>query len=381
MASSLAFAMRSAVVAVGVIAAAGCGRTAPARAESSPERRPVAAEPGANGAASVVGDRVVTLDEVDARVGNKLLRLRVEEYMQRRRALQDILAEEVLRREAARRGVTIDAVLDEEVVRKARPVSEQEAAAVYESAPERFRSMPQADAVRSITETLTFKRVSQRRQAFTEELSARAGVRVLLDPPRIVVDASDDPSRGAKDALVTIVEFSDFQCPYCAQMSRILRDIETRYPGHLRIVFRDFPLSMHKDAAKAAEAASCAAEQGKFWEMHDRLFAGQKALGADDLRRYAGDVSLALPRFAACLAGGKYTAEWQADRADGESYGVTGTPALFVNGRPLFGAVTMNDLLEVVDEELSRPPAGRQQLPRRQADRASGVENPGKHVP
>ena len=111
---------------------------------------------------------------------------------------------------------------------------------------------------------------------------------------------------------------------------------------------------MHKDAAKAAEAASCAAAQGRFWEMHDILFQNQKNLSRDDLRRYADTLKLNPTRFAACVDRGRYTAEWQQDQADGRQYGVTGTPALFVNGRPVFGAVTLQDLIQILDEELAR---------------------------
>jgi protein-disulfide isomerase len=156
---------------------------------------------------------------------------------------------------------------------------------------------------------------------------------------------------------VEIVEFSDFQCPYCAQMARILHQLEGQYPGKIRLVFRDFPLPMHKDAATAAEAAACAADQGKYWEMHDRLFAGQKNLARSDLARYAADIGLQPARFADCLDAGRHTAEWQKDRADGERYGVTGTPALFINGRPVFGAATIQDLAQAVEEELERTQA------------------------
>jgi protein-disulfide isomerase len=274
---------------------------------------------------ATVGERAITTAEVDAKIGNKLLRFRLEAYKQRREVLQEVIASALLEREAARRGVTVKEVLAEEVEKKARPVTEEEAAAVYESAPDRFRTLSPADALRSITESMRRLRLNQRRQAFTKELERAAKVRVLLEPPRVAVDPSDDPSRGPADAPITIVEFSDFQCPYCAQMARILRQVEAQFPGRIRLVFRDFPLPIHKDAAKAAEAAACARDQGKYWEMHDRLFEGYKALALDDLRRYATEVGLKEPKFAACLGQAKHAAEWQQDRADGERYGVTGT--------------------------------------------------------
>jgi protein-disulfide isomerase len=265
-----------------------------------------------------------------------------------------MIANAVLENEAARRRITVTDLLEQEVDKKTRPVTDEEATAVYESVTDRFRGTAPADAVRSIAESMHRQRVKQRRDAFTKDLERTAHVRLLLEPPRINVDSSGQPTRGGADAPVTIVEFSDFQCPYCGQMARILRELDAPYGERVRLVFRDFPLPMHKDAARAAEAAACAQDQGKFWEMHDRLFAGQKSLARADLDRYAADVGLQAARFSACLDGGKHAADWQQDRRDGEQYGVTGTPAFFINGRPIFGAATIQDLRQVIDEELER---------------------------
>jgi len=326
----------------------GAGTTTP----PSPTRGTSAGE-----VVATIGDTPIKAADVDARIGNKLLRIRVEEYTQRRQVLQEMIANALLENEAARRSITVKDLLEQEVEKKARPVTEEEAGAVYESLPDRFRGSAPAGALRSIVESMHRQRVNQRRQAFTRDLERAAGVRVLLEPPRINVDSSGRPARGPADAPVTIVEFSDFQCPYCAQMARILHELDAMYVGKIRLVFRDFPLPMHKDAAKAAEAAACAGDQGKYWQMHDRLFAGQKSLTRADLERYAADAGLQTGRFSTCLDGGKHAADWQKDRRDGEQYGVTGTPALFVNGRPVFGAATIQDLRLVIDEELERAQA------------------------
>jgi predicted DsbA family dithiol-disulfide isomerase len=343
------------VTAVAVIASgAACRRSEPvvhgaAATRPSPTRGTSAGE-----IVATIGDTPIKAADVDARIGNKLLRIRVEEYKQRRQTLQEMIANALLENEAARRSVTVKDLLEQEVEKKARPVTEEEAGAVYESLPDRFRGIAPADALRSIAESMHRQRVNQRRDAFTKELERAAPVRVLLEPPRIHVDSSGQPARGPADAPVKIVEFSDFQCPYCGQMARILRQLEALYPEEIRLVFRDFPLPMHKDAVKAAEAAACAGDQGKYWEMHDRLFAGQKNLTRADLDRYAADAGLQAARFSACLDGGRHAADWQKDRRDGERYGVTGTPTLFINGRPVFGAATIQDLREVIDEELER---------------------------
>ncbi len=301
---------------------------------------------------ATVGGAAITLGELDAQLGNKLLRLRVDEYRQRRLALDDTIGRAVLEREARRRGLSVIELLDLEVQAKVKAATEEEAAAVYESAADRFRSLPQSEALRSIADSMTRQRVGQRRAAFTKALEQQYGVKVLLTPPRLPVDASGKHTRGPADAVITIVEFSDYQCPYCGQLSGILREVEDLYPNQIRRVFRDFPLPMHKDAAKAAEAAACANDQGKFWPMHDRLFAGQKSLTLADLPRYAEDAGLQVRKFEACLASGRHASKVREDHDEGTRYGVTGTPSLFVNGRPLFGAPRKGDLVQVIEEEL-----------------------------
>jgi protein-disulfide isomerase len=303
---------------------------------------------------ATVGQTKIAAADVDGRLAAKLIRIRLEEYKIRRQELDQMIADELLKNEAARRGVSVKDLLEQEVDKKVKPVTDEEAAAVYETASERLRMVPPGDALRSIADSMSRQRLNQRRQAFSKELERAIGVHVTLEPPRLVVDPSDDPSRGPERAPITIVEFSDFQCPYCAQVARTLNQIEGQYKAKVRLVFRDFPLPMHKDAAKAAEAASCAAAQDRFWEMHDILFQNQKNLSTNDLRRYADTLKLNPTTFAACLDSGRYTAEWQQDQTEGRHYGVTGTPALFINGRPVFGAVTLQELTQTLDQELER---------------------------
>ena len=176
---------------------------------------------------------------------------------------------------------------------------------------------------------------------------------MLLAPPRLAVSAGDDPSRGPADAPIRIVEFSDFQCPFCARATPVLKQVEERYAGKLRRVFRDLPLtSIHKEAAGAAEAGSCANEQGKFWELHDALFAENANLLPAEIKRTAARLGIDSEAFAACLDSGRHRAEWQQDAAEAAGYGLTGTPAFFVNGRLLSGAQPLEAFAKVIDEEL-----------------------------
>jgi protein-disulfide isomerase len=174
---------------------------------------------------------------------------------------------------------------------------------------------------------------------------------VPTGPTRVQLDTVGDPSLGPAGAAVTIVEFCDFQCPYCAQLSGSLRQLTREFPNDVRVVFKDFPLDSHEDADRAAEAASCAGEQDKYWQMHDVLFASQD-LSDPALRTYAGRVGANVDRFMTCLNSGRYEAEWRRDREQGHTYGVNATPTFFVNGLLNEGVPTYDELVGLVRGEL-----------------------------
>ncbi|MBI5393346.1 DsbA family protein [Candidatus Woesearchaeota archaeon] len=171
------------------------------------------------------------------------------------------------------------------------------------------------------------------------------------------VSVDDDAIKGDKNAKVTIVEFSDYQCPFCGRFFRdTLPQVEEQYvkTGKVKMVFRDFPLSFHENAQKAGEAAECAGDQDKYWEMHDKLFQNQQKLAVSDLKQYAVDLKLDTKAFNDCLDSSKYKAEMQKDMADGSSYGVSGTPAFFINGRKLVGAQPFSAFKSIIDAELAK---------------------------
>lgn len=172
----------------------------------------------------------------------------------------------------------------------------------------------------------------------------------------VQVSADDDPALGPQDAPVLIVEFSDFQCGYCARFAtETLNQILDTYGDQVRFVYRDFPLtSMHPYAQKAAEATQCAYEQGKYWEYSDLLFQNQQALDVDSLKGYAQQLGLETGAFNECLDSGRYTSEVQNDLAQGQGYGVTGTPTFFINGRMLVGAKPFSDFQAMIAEELAK---------------------------
>jgi predicted DsbA family dithiol-disulfide isomerase len=283
-----------------------------------------------------------------------LARLRTEEYQTRRRVLEDYLDRTLLSRESRERNVTLEELLKMEIDQKARPVTEAETKAVYEATRERFAGQAESQALKQIEDTMRGHRRADRRVAFLAELRLKNSVRVLLEPPRFAVDAGRGPSHGPAGAPVTVVEFSDFQCPYCATLMPSLKRLEEQYGDSVRIVFRHFPLPMHKDAFKAAEAAACADEQGRFWEMHDKLFANQQSLQTADLKALARGVGLDPEAFGRCLDAGRGRERVQEDVANGSAYGISGTPTVFVNGRLLGGAVPYELLAKVIQDEMDR---------------------------
>lgn len=173
---------------------------------------------------------------------------------------------------------------------------------------------------------------------------------------KIEVSIDDDAVKGEKDAPVTIITFSDYQCPYCARVEESLKKVEEKYvnDGKVKIVFRDFPLPFHNNAQKASEASECAHDQGKFWEYHDKLFQNQNALSIDDLKKYAKELELDADKFNKCLDSGEKEAEVKKDMTDGQAAGVSGTPMSFINGEAVRGAQPYEAFEAVIEKALAK---------------------------
>ncbi|MBF0165789.1 MAG: DsbA family protein [Magnetococcales bacterium] len=175
---------------------------------------------------------------------------------------------------------------------------------------------------------------------------------ILLKAPRFTVTGPEDLSKGDAKAPVTIIEFSDFECPYCRRAQATLKKVQEAYGDKVRMVFRHYPLPFHAKAPKASEAAQCAADQGKFWPMHDLLFDDKTNLDPPELKKAAKTVGLDQAVFDKCLESGKHGARVTADLADGKKLGVTGTPTFFINGVRVVGAQPFEKFKSVIDEEL-----------------------------
>jgi protein-disulfide isomerase len=186
------------------------------------------------------------------------------------------------------------------------------------------------------------------------DLRERAGAVILLEAVRAEV-AAVGPSMGPEDAPITVVEFSDFQCPFCKRTLPTIKSLREKYPDQVRIVYRHLPLdSMHSRARPAAEASLCADAQGKFWEFHDLVFENNRNLSDDDLKGYASALGLEMDAYDRCVSEGETRAAVQVDAAAAASLGITGTPAFFVNGILLSGAKPFSDFVTIIDAELAR---------------------------
>jgi len=302
---------------------------------------------------ATIGGTPVTVAELDAALGAKLFKEQTDAYNVRRDALNEIVSTKLLEKTARARGVSVEALLRTEVEDKIAQPSVEELDTVYDSARDRFPNLSKDNAVARIRDGMLQQRRNKRREALIGELRKASDVTVRLAPPRMVVSTGDNPSIGPPDAPVTIVVFSDFQCQFCARLDESLIAITEKYQQRVRLVMRDFPLPIHPEAPKAAEAGECARDQGKYWEMHRVMLANHRTLEASRLPTYAKDAGLDVDRFKACLDSGAKAKQWQDDHRDGLGYGVSVTPAIFINGRLVLGAVPPEFLSELIDEELA----------------------------
>lgn len=304
--------------------------------------------------AAVIEGRTITVGEIDAAIKDELFAERfpaqreVVLYEARRAALERMVDEAVLERAARGSGLAPEAWLEQEVGRRD-PVTDEEIDAFWEQYQDRIpKDRPEAQ-IRSDIQAYLAEEHGKRVLA---DLRDGSKVRIFLARPRHDVATPGTP-RGKPDAPVTIVEFSDFQCPFCLRATSVMQELLARYPEQLRIYYRHLPLPNHPRARDAAIAAVCAERQGRFWEYHDQLFADPGAMSEADLRTRAEALELDLAAFDACRASEQAAARVDADMAAADALGVSGTPVFFVNGIRLTGAQPAEKFTTLIDEELA----------------------------
>ena len=265
--------------------------------------------------------------------------------------LHKMVDEELLKRESKARSLSKEELLKLEVSNHVKETTPEEVDEFYEANKARIRA-PKEQMADRILQHLNQMKNQQAYQSFLNRLGQKYEASYLLEPYYEKIATQGHPSAGPVNAPVTIVEFSDFQCPFCSNVVPTLEKVKENYRDKARLVFRQFPLnSLHPQAQKAAEASLCAAEQDKFWEMHDLMFEDKK-LFLPDLKSKAESLGLDVIAFEQCLDSDQFAEQVRQDISAGARAGVTGTPTLFINGRPMTGAVSYEQITTIIEEEL-----------------------------
>ncbi len=350
--------MKPAIAACGMLSLwallAGCGQ---AQTSANPQSSTTAETPAATEAVATVDGAPITRGDLDALIAPQLAKLDEQAHQIRRQQLDELIANRLLDAEAKRRNLDRAALEKAEIASKVAPVTEAEIAAFVQANRARIPGDPTA-LLPQIRQYLAEQRETARKDEFLEELRKKSKVEVLLKPPpvfRAAIELAGTPSRGPENAKVTVVEFSDFHCPFCKRVQPTLVQLMAKYPKDVRLVYKHMPLDqLHPQARRAAEASWCAQQQGKFWEYHDILYSGGPDGTDPTLTAAATRVGLNLGAYQQCMASGQAAAEVQKQVDEGVKYGVQGTPGFFVNGRFVNGAVPLDAFVQIVDEELAR---------------------------
>lgn len=347
------------LVVISLLTLLASAQTLAAKAKAAKTEKSVAESP--NMPVAKIGNTTITLKELDASAKSEIDQLQraVQERKAqiREHALDALITEKLVASKAKSLGKTPEAYMKEQVEDKVTAPTETEISATYEQAKSRNANLPPMASLKDqIVSFLKQQKAQAAQDAFNKTLRAEAKVQVLLKAPHaapVQVEAKGE-MRGPADAKVTIVAFSDYQCPFCSRGEESIAEVMKAYPSEVKLYFRDYPLPMHTDAPKAAEAAHCAKDQGKYWEMHDKLFANQKALKVEDLKTYAKEVGVSdAAKFAKCLDSGEKKHIVDESMEAGRKLNVNGTPAFFVNGILLSGAQPFEKFKQVIDEQLA----------------------------
>ena len=304
---------------------------------------------------ATIGGQPLTAAVIDERLKPVVFKIRFTAYQAAKAIADQTIDDILLIAEANRLQVTPEDIVRKEISEKVKPPTEAEVDKFYSE--NKARINQDLSVVRN---QLVAYLQDEDRKRLERELSARlrkgADVRWLITEPTapvLNISVDDDPSRGDANAPVTLVEFTDFQCPACAAMQPVLEEVLKSYGNKVRFVVRDFPLAQHENARKAAEAANAANAQGKFFEYAELLFKRQKALDVASLKKYATEIGLNRPKFDAALDSGTYQEEVKHDIEDGEMYGVGSTPTIFINGLQLT-VLSADGLREAIDRALGQ---------------------------
>jgi protein-disulfide isomerase len=323
-----------------------------APAEPRPAASPVRPLEAGDAVAHVEGEPI-TRSEVDAKAATALSRVREEEYRARRAAIDELVIERLLDREAKARGISREALLQREVDRQVPVPSAQEIDAVYEQNKARFSGRSRQEMIPQIERAMRQQALEERRRLFTAELRGKSKVVVTLAQPRTDVPLPPGTqASGPANAPITMVEFSDYLCPYCQRAEGTVNSVLARNAGKVKFVHQDYLLGRPR-SLEVARAAHCAGDQGKFWEYRKALL--ESSAGWDDaqLNAHAQRLGVDQAGFAKCLASDRHDEDINGATERGRQLGVDSTPTFFINGRRLTGAQPAEQFQQIIDDELS----------------------------
>ena len=338
-----------------VIAVPAFAKKNKTKSEAAPPAPAANAPAGDSRPAATVGGKVITLQELDAAAANQLSKFRQEEYDVRADVLTGMIQEQLIANEAAALKVTPADLVQTEIVAKAATPTPEEVQAYYDKMKARMGGKTFDEVKVDIEKMLAGQKAAERKNQYLSELSTKYEVKMLLDPPRAAITLRPTaPVTGPADAPITIVEWSDYQCPFCKRAFPTVEQVLSEYKDKVRYIHLDYPLPFHQQAMPASLAVHCAGDQGKFWEYNNNLYSAPGDLGSADLTKRAADVGLEPTAFEACMTSRKHESLIKTNYDDGAALGVTGTPAFFINGRSLVGAQPIEQFRAIIDDELSR---------------------------
>jgi len=318
--------------------ALACALAAPVRAADQP--------------VATVGSVTITQQQLEQKVKPQLVEVENQRYEVLSNGLEEMVAEALFAQEAKARNVTPQQLEQTEVTAKIAAPTDAEIQQVYDANKAQLGGQTLEQVKPRIVEYLKDQKAEERKQAFVDELKKKYKTTIALKPPVVEVSEAGRPAKGPAKAPVTIVMWSDYECPFCKRAEPTVGQVMKAYPDKVRLVFRNYPLPFHQHARPAANAALCANAQGKFWEYHDKAFAASDLSDAN-LKKIAGEVGLDQKKFDECFDKKQFDAEVQKDIDDGSGVGVSGTPAFFVNGRMISGAQPFEKFKEIIDQELA----------------------------
>jgi protein-disulfide isomerase len=291
----------------------------------------------------------LTVADLERQRPGSLFQAKNSYYEATRKAVQDYIEDYLLRKQAEKEGLTLEQLLERHVTSTLPPDPPEEALKVYY---EGVDTTQPYEAVRGqILESIRQRRLARAKNAYIESLRSQAVISMKLSPPRAEITYQGAPMRGVANPSVTIIEYADYECPYCQETQPALDKLETEYKGKVAFVFKDTPLPMHSHAEKAAEAAHCAGAQGKYWEYHDLLFK-ERQLEVPQLKEAARELKLDAHAFDECLDSNAQAGVVRTQLNEASRLGLQGTPSFFINGRFYSGALSYEKLREIVEQEI-----------------------------